>query len=76
MKKLVAGGFLSLVGSIWALVILFVAGNNLVSSWDTDLGRFWATVSAMKLTFLFVLAVIVTLSGSALMAFELFRKEQ
>ena len=76
MKRLLAGGFLSLLGSVWALVILLIAGNNLVSSWETDVGRFWSTVSAMKLTFLFVLSAIVTVSGIALMAFELFRKKQ
>ena len=39
MKRALIGGFLSLIGSIWSLAIVFIAGNNLVSSWDTQLGR-------------------------------------
>ena len=40
MKKALVGGFLSLVGSIWAMVIMLVAGNNLVTEWNTEAGRF------------------------------------
>ncbi len=39
MKKIVAGGFLSLVGSIWALAILVSASNSLVNEWVTETGR-------------------------------------
>lgn len=31
MKKVLIGGFFSLIGSIWTLTVVFVAGNNLVS---------------------------------------------
>lgn len=31
MKKVLIGGFFSLIGSIWALTVVFVAGNNMVS---------------------------------------------
>jgi hypothetical protein len=76
MKRALIGGFLSLIGSIWSLAIVFIAGNNLVSSWDTQLGRLWSTVIEMDLMFLFILAVVFIILGIVLMAVELFRKEK
>lgn len=76
MKRAVIGGFLSLIGSIWALAIVFIAGNNLVTSWNTELGRLWSTVIEMDLMFLFVFSVVFIVLGIILMAVELFRKEK
>ena len=76
MKRALIGGFLSLIGSIWSLAIVFIAGNNLVTSWDRDVGRLWTTVIEMNLMFLFVLAVVFIVLGITLMAVELFRKEK
>ena len=76
MKRVLIGGFVSLIGSIWALAIVFIAGNNLVSSWPTRLGRFWGTVVEMGLLPIFVLSVIFVIAGVVIMAVELFRKEQ
>ena len=76
MKRALIGGFISLIGSIWALAIVFIAGNNLVSSWPTRLGRFWGTVLEMGLLPVFVLSVIFVIAGVVIMAVELFRKEQ
>ena len=60
----------------YALAIVFIAGNNLVTAWDTELGRLWSTVIEMDLMFLFVLSVVFIVLGIILMAFELFRKEK
>jgi len=76
MKRVLIGGFISLIGSIWALAIVFIAGNNLVSSWPTRLGRFWGTVLEMGLLPVFVLSVIFVMAGIIIMVLELFRKEQ
>ncbi len=76
MKRAVIGGFLSLIGSIWALAIVFIAGNNLVTSWNTELGRLWSTVIEMDLMFLFVFSAVLIVLGIVLMAVELFRKEK
>ena len=62
--------------SIWALAIGFIAGNNLVTSWDTELGRFWSTVIDMNLMVLFVFSVVLIVLGIVLMMVELFRKEK
>ena len=76
MKRAVIGGFFSLIGSVWALAIVFIAGNNLVTSWYTELGRLWSTVIEMDLMFLFVFSVALIALGIILMAVELFRKEK
>ena len=76
MKRALIGGFLSLIGSIWSLAIVFIAGNNLVSSWDSGVGRLWTTVIEMDLMSLFVLSVVFIVLGIILMAVELFRKEK
>lgn len=76
MKRVLIGGFLSLIGSIWSLAIVFIAGNNLVSSWDSGVGRLWTTVIEMDLMSLFVLSVVFIVLGIILMAVELFRKEK
>ena len=75
VKRALIGGFLSLIGSIWALAIVFIAGNNLATSWNTKLGRVLSTVIEMDLIFLFVLSIVFMAIGIILMAIELFRKE-
>ena len=74
MKKVLAGGFLSLIGSIWALAVVFLAGNNLVSSWSTPPGRFLTTVSEMGLLLPFAIAVLLVALGILLLVIEWFRK--
>ena len=76
MKKALIGGFLSLVGSIWSLAIVFIARNNLVTSWSTELGRFWSTIIEMNLMPLFVLFVVMTALGLVILAVEFFHKEK
>ena len=76
MKKVLIGGFTSLIGSIWALAIILVAGNNLVSVWSTSLGRFLSTVIEMKLLVVFIFSVVFVIVGIIIMAVELFREEQ
>ncbi len=75
MKKVIAGGFLSLVGSIWAAVICLTASANLVNSWDSGLGRFWSTVSEFKLMVPFVIAAAFVVIGIVLAAVGLFSRD-
>ena len=75
MKKVFIGGFLSLIGSIWALAVVFIAGNNLVSGWSTPPGRFLTTVAEMNLTAVFVISVFFVLLGVVIMAIEYFKKD-
>lgn len=74
MKKALIGGFLSLIGSIWALAVVFIAGSNLATSWQDPPGRFLSTVAEMNLTFVFFLSILFVVIGIVIMAVELFRK--
>lgn len=74
MKKVLTGGFFSLIGSIWALAIMFIAGNNLVSSWST-FGRFLTTVMELDLLAVFVVSILFVILGICIMVVEFFRKE-
>ena len=76
MKRALIGGFLSLIGSIWSMAIVFIAGSNLATDWDPSIGRLWSTVIEMDLMFLFVLSVVFIVLGIIFMAVELFRKEK
>ena len=76
LKKILIGGFLSLIGSIWALAVVFIAGNNLVSSWPTPPGRFLTTVAELNLTLVFLLSIALVISGICMMVMEYFRKDQ
>lgn len=75
MKKVMIGGFLSLIGSIWALAIIFIAGNNLVSGWATPPGRFLTTVLQLDLMRVFALSIVLVILGIGIMVVEFFRQE-
>ena len=76
MKKTIIGAVLSLVGSLWSLALLFIAGNNPPDTWYTDLGKLWSYVVDLKLVLPFVLGVIIAVFGIIILLIELFRKEQ
>lgn len=75
MKKVLIGGFLSLIGTIWALAIIIFAGNNLTSAWSTPPGRFLTTVIELGMATPMVFAFVVLLWGLLIMCVEYFRKE-
>ena len=76
MKRILFGGFLSLTGSLWALGIIFIAGNNLTSGWSTPPGRFLTTVGEMNLGFAFALSCLCVVAGIVVMALGFVRKKK
>lgn len=76
MKRVLIGGFLSLIGSIWAMAVLFVAGSNLTSGWTTPPGRFMTTVVEMGLSEVFGMAILFVVLGIVIMMVELFRRDK
>ena len=76
MKRVLIGGFLSLIGSMWAMAVMFVAGNNLTSGWSTPPGRFMTTVAEMGLIEVFGMAVLLVILGIAVMLVELVRRDR
>ncbi|NMA96184.1 MAG: hypothetical protein GX974_09120 [Clostridiales bacterium] len=75
MKRVLIGGFLSLIGSIWSLAIIIIVGNNLVSSWATPPGRFLTTVMDLDLGIPISIAFLFLLLGLLIMGIEYFRED-
>ena len=75
MKRALIGGFISLIGSIWALGIIFMGFDNLVSEWPTPPGRLLTTVSELGMMPWFAVSVVFVLLGVVLMVVEYFHKE-
>ena len=76
MKRALIGGFLSLLGSIWTLAIVYYATNNMVIFWDAQVGRLITTMMEHNLMFLLILSVAFIIGGIVIMGIELFRKEK
>ena len=75
MKRALIGGFISLIGSIWLLVIMLIAIDNLASEWFSPLGRLLTTIANFGMMPWFVISVVLILLGIVLMMIEYFRKE-
>ncbi len=75
MKKVLIGGFLSLLGTLWAMGLLFFISNNLVLCWDTPPGCFWTTVAEYKMGLPLFAAFLLFALGLVLMGIEYFKKE-
>lgn len=78
MKKVVIGGFLSLVGTIWCLVGLIGSAVNVqnVSSWYTPPGRFGTAMVECGMVWPVVLGGLLLALGLVIMGVEYFRKEK
>lgn len=68
--------FLSLIGTIWGLAITVFVGNNLVSIWPNNPGRFLTTVSENRMTLPLISAAISLLMGLLIMGIEYFRENK
>jgi len=75
MKKVIIGGFFSLIGTIWALAVILFAGNNLTSGWSTPPGRFLTTVSETGMTLPMVISSLFLAVGLIIMGIEYFKKD-
>ena len=76
MKRVLIGGFLSLVGSIWTLAVLLCANSHAIGGWATPPGKLMTQLNESGLTSWFTASVVVTALGMALMAIEYFRRDR
>ena len=76
MKRVLIGGFLMLIGTIWGLAICIFYGMNLTDAWPTPPGRFLTTVSETGMTLPFVLAIVFIVLGFAIFVKEYFTKDE
>jgi len=76
LKKVLIGGFLSLIGTIWCLTVIIFAGTNLVSGWSTPPGRFFTTVIETGMMLPLVIAFVLLVIGLFIMVIEYFKKDK
>lgn len=76
MKRVLIGGFLMLIGTIWGLAVCVFCGMNLTNAWPTPPGRFLTTVSETGMTLPFVLAIVFIVLGFAIFVKEYFTKDE
>lgn len=76
MKRVLIGGFLILIGSIWGLAICVFCGMNLTDAWPTPPGRFLTTVFETGMTLPFVLAIVFIVLGFTIFVKEYFTKDE
>lgn len=74
MKKVIIGGFLAVVGSIWAIVIGAYVQLNLASSWYGS--RFWSSASQLGVIVPLTISLIILALGIVIMCVEYFRKDR
>ena len=74
MKKVIIGGFLAVVSSIWAIAIGAYVQFNLVSDWSGS--RFWSSAARLGVLVPLVISLIILALGIVIMCIEYFRKEK
>lgn len=75
MKRVLIGGFLSLLGSIWGLAVILLVSDSLVSSWFTPPGRLMTTIAESGMMPVFAVSIVLVLLGVVLMGIEYFRRD-
>ena len=75
VKKVIIGGFSSLIGTIWGLAITIFIANDLTSSWATPPGRFLTTVIESGMMIPMIISFVFLLFGLFAMGTEYFKKE-
>lgn len=75
MKKIVAGGFLSIIGCLLVLPILLGAVLNPTTSWFTPPGRLITTISESGMLLFFMVAIILLILGIVLIIRGAFKRD-
>lgn len=78
MKKVLIGGFLSLIGSIWCLAGFFAAAANVenITGWSNPPGRFGTSMIESGMVWPVAIGGLLLALGVAIMGVEYFRKEK
>lgn len=74
MKRVVIGGLLALLGSLWALALGAYVQLNLAQEWYGS--RFWSTASQNGVVAPLILSLVALALGVAMMLVEYFRRDQ
>lgn len=76
MKRVLIGGFLSLIGTIWGVAVLVFSALNPVDYWDNPPGRLFTTIMERGLLPVYLLALVMVGFGLGILVYEFFRKEK
>lgn len=77
MKKIIAGTEFELTGTLMVLCTSLMASMNMenTTEWNTELGRYWQTVSDMSLFPVLITGIILLVAGIAFSLWGVFSKE-
>lgn len=71
MENILIGGFLALIGSIWALAIIFLAARHLTSEGAMLPKRLLTAISKLGMSLLFVISMSFVVFGIVFLLLEL-----
>ena len=75
MKRAIIGGFISIIGSIWALAVIIAANNYAINGWTTPPGKLLTQITEANLVVWFGISVATVVLGIVLMVIEYFKKD-
>ena len=77
MKKIIAGTGFELTGTLMLLCTSLSASMNVenTTEWNTELGRYWQTVSDMGLFPVLIIGIILLATGITFSLWGVFSKE-
>ena len=77
MKKIISGTGFELTGTLMVLCTSLIASMNMenTTEWNTELGRYWQTVSDMSLFPVLITGIILLVTGIAFSLWGVFSKE-
>lgn len=78
MKKVIAGIGFEITGILMFLFPLLIAsiGMENTTEWDTRLGRYWQTVSNFGLFPIFIMGVVLLITGIIFSLWGIFSKSE
>ena len=75
MKRAIIGGFISIIGSVWALAVIISANSYAIDGWTTPPGKLFDSDNGTNLVVWFGASIATVVLGIILMAIEYFRKD-
>jgi len=79
MKKIIFGGFTMLTGAIMLLAVFTATAVGIDATrglgWNSNIGMFWSAMSHLNLAPIFIIAIILMLTGFLTMFADVFAKQ-
>jgi hypothetical protein len=76
MKRLLAGSFVSLLGTIIFAAVIVCNGLNMSGGWVTPPGRFFCALMENGLVILFIISIVIIVAGLVLIGSDFFNQNQ